>query len=198
MPAGELYIYDFSASEWKDAYTTYGVTFDATALSNLMAPAPLKGMIENKSAVENGKSVVRTGRPYDERTLSLGFNLVAKNRNDFFTKYAAFCSVLAAGRLDIVSGYNTSVVYHLDYLSCQSFGEYAFGIAKFVLRVAEPNPGNRSGGVSYSPPAGIGDPSAVVPDQSQVDPNSQAQTGVSEGSESEGSGSEGEMSNQGN
>jgi len=134
-----------SSGAWVDLYSAWGVSFDKTSLSNLMAPAPLKDMIENSVATEHGKRVVRTGRKYEERTLTLGFNIFAASESAFFTKYGNFCTqVLANGRLDLMTSFQPGVVYRLDYLSCQSFGEYCRQLGKFVLRVVEPNPGNRS------------------------------------------------------
>ena len=143
MPAGELYIkYNNS---WKDAYTEWGVSFDSTALSTLMTPAPLKGMIENSVATEHGVRVVRADRKLDGRTITLGFNMTAQTKAAFMTRYANFCSqILANGKIDLKTAYQNDVVYHLDYLSCQSFGEYQQEMGKFALRVAEPNPGNRT------------------------------------------------------
>lgn len=43
MPQEELFI------NGKDAYTTWGISMDDTALSALMTPAPNKEFIENKS-----------------------------------------------------------------------------------------------------------------------------------------------------
>lgn len=130
---------------WIDAYSEWGVSLDGTALSSLMTPAPLKDMIENMVATEHGKRVVRTNRKYNEKTLNLGFNLTARTKENFLSRYSGFCSnVLALGRIDLATIYQPGVVYHLDYISCQNFGEYQREMAKFSLRVVEPNPGNRS------------------------------------------------------
>lgn len=143
MPHGELKIY-LNGTAY-DAYDTWGVSMDSTALSALMTPAPLKEMIENKVATENGKRVIRTNRPLDERTLTLGINISAPNKTAFLSRYSAFCSqVLAQGRIDLSTVYQPGVVYHLDYLSCQSFGEYRQELGKFSLRVVEPDPSNRA------------------------------------------------------
>lgn len=166
MPAGETYIkyqtgmtvntssrYNYSngtwtqnnSGAWVDAYKEWGVSLDGTALSTLMTPAPLKDMIENSVATEHGKRVVRTGRKLNERTITLGFNLTADTKEHFLTKYGNFCTyVLALGQIDLATKYQAGVVYHLDYISCQNFGEYQREIAKFSLRVVEPNPGNRT------------------------------------------------------
>ena len=166
MPQGETYIkyqtgmsvtatnrYSYSngawsqnnSGDWVDAYMEWGVSLDSTALSALMAPAPLKDMIENSVATEHGKRVVRTDRKYNERTLTLGINLTASTKATFLTRYGNFCTyVLGPGIIDLTTKYQAGVVYHLDYLSCQSFGEYQREMAKFSLRVVEPNPGNRT------------------------------------------------------
>lgn len=167
MPAGELFIkfqsgmssiatsarYNYSngtftqnnSGTYIDAFKQWGMSMDSTALSNLMTPAPLKGMVENKSALENGKRVDRDNRKLDERTLTLGFSMWATSKETFLSNYSNFCTnVLAAGKIDLRTKYQSSVEYHLDYLSCQSFGEYAREMAKFVLRVGEANPGSRS------------------------------------------------------
>ena len=166
MPAGETYIrfkdgmtvssssrYTYSggyytqsnSGSWVDAHKEWGVSIDSTGLSALMTPAPLKDMITNSVAIENGKRVIRGGRKLDERVVTLGINMVARTREEFLLRYANFYSnVLALGQIDIATKYQDGVVYHLDYLSCQSFGEYRQEMAKFVLRLTEANPGNRT------------------------------------------------------
>lgn len=168
MPAGELFIrynsdwtgisgssryaYDSQTGaytqnnngSWVDMFKQWGVSMDSTGLSNLMIPAPLKAMIENEVATENGRRVIRTQRPVDERTLTLGINISAPTKEAFLARYSAFCSqVLYKGKLDLSTRYQQGVFYHLDYLSCQSFGEYSQSLGKFMLRVVEPNPANR-------------------------------------------------------
>ena len=137
MPKGETFI------NGQDAFTTWGISLDSTALSALMAPPPMKDMIENKSATENGKSVIRSARMIDERTLTLGFNIVGSSQQDFLDKYRRFCSVLSGGSINIQTKYQPGVVYHLDYISCNQFGEYGMTMGKFSLRVLEANPANR-------------------------------------------------------
>lgn len=165
MPRGETYVkyhngmtvngasrYDYTngayshnnSGDWVDVYQEWGVSLDSTALSALMTPAPLKDMIENTVATEHGKRVVSSNRKMDERTITLGINLSASTKETFLTRYGNFCSyVLFPGRIDLATKYQNGVIYHLDYLSCQNFGEYRQEIAKFSLRVLEPNPSNR-------------------------------------------------------
>lgn len=127
-----------------DAYTAWGLSFEDGALSALMTPAPNKELIQNKSRITHGKSVITSNVMVDEREISLPFHIVASSKADFFSKYNSFCNVLASGVLNVSSRYQTGVVYHLIYLSCTQFGEYQRDMAKFVLKVCEPDPTNRS------------------------------------------------------
>lgn len=138
MPKGELFI------NGKDAYTTWGMSMDNTSLSSLMTPAPMKDYIENKSRVENGKSVITTTVKTDERSLTLVVNISAKNEIDFFSKYLSFCEELEKGTLNIETKYQSGVIYKTIYISCSQFAQLLRGIAKFSLKLVEPNPKDRS------------------------------------------------------
>ena len=138
MPTGELKINGY------DAFTRWGVSFDKPSLSALMAPAPLKDMIENRSRLEDGVRRIRTGRKVDERTLRLGMNMWATTDSAFRSRYNAFVSeVLNGGTMDIEVSHVPGTVYRCDYISCQQFGVYRNQLAKFVLTVVESDPTNR-------------------------------------------------------
>lgn len=138
MPAEELYI------NTKDAYTTWGISMDDTALSALMTPSPIKELVENKSRLEDGKRVITDDVRVDERSLTLQFNLTAKTEEEFFARYLAFCAELEKGTLNIRTRYQPTVVYKTIYQSCSQFSQFMRGIAKFSLRLVEPNPKDRS------------------------------------------------------
>lgn len=138
MPAGEFYI------NGKDAYTTWGISMDTSSLSALMTPAPNKEFIENKSRLEHGKRIITTSPKKDERDITLTFSLTASSEDAFFTRYSSFCTELATGVLNIKTKYQPSVMYRMSYLSCSQFSQFMRGIAKFSLRLNEPNPNNRS------------------------------------------------------
>lgn len=137
MPVGELFINNV------DAYTEYGMSMTSGALSALMTPAPNKQYIENKSREEHGKRVIINAK-VEERDLSLPFHIVAKSKDDFMEKYSKLCSLLASGKIDIKTKYEPNKVYRTNYISCSQFSEYRFGIAKFILKLNEPNPMNRN------------------------------------------------------
>ena len=138
MATGDFYINN------KDAYTTWGISMDTSSLSALMTPAPMKEFIENKSRLEHGKRVITSDPKIDERNISLTFNLTATSEEQFFSRYNSFCEELATGVLHIRSKYQPNVVYKTIYLSCNQFTQFMRGIAKFSLRLVEPNPTDRS------------------------------------------------------
>ena len=135
---GELFI------NGKDAYTTWCISMDDTALSALMTPAPNKEFIENKSRLRNGKQVVSVNPTADERSLTLQINLTAKDEAQFFARYALFCQELEKGVLNIRTKYQPDVTYKTIYLSCSQFSQFMRGIGKFSLKLNEPNPKDRT------------------------------------------------------
>lgn len=134
----ELYINN------KDAYANWGISMTTSSISALMSPPPNKSFIENKSRLEHGKRVVTTNPKIDERNLSLDLQLTAKDEEEFFSRYESFCQELSTGVLNIRTKYQPSVVYKTNYLSCGNFTQFMRGIAKFTLKLCEPNPTDRS------------------------------------------------------
>lgn len=135
---GELYI------NGKDAYDTWGMSLSDTSLSALLTPPPNKEYIESKSRLENGKSVILDNVKVDERDVTLQVHFTAKSEKQFFDRYSSFCNELKGGKLELRTVYQPTVLYRFVYLSCQQFSQFMRGIAKFSLRLNEPNPDNRA------------------------------------------------------
>lgn len=138
---GECYINN------KDAHDEWGLIFGETSLTALLTPAPVKGYIQNKSALIHGKQVLsgeENPPKIDERDLQLVFAIKAKNLTEFMSRYISFVSELEKGIIDLRTKYQPGVVYHLLYMSCQQFTQFNGRLAKFVLKLNEPNPKNRT------------------------------------------------------
>ena len=134
---GELFI------NGKDAYTQWGVSFEDGAIAKLMTPPPNKQPVTNKNVTDNGAYVVAGTGLYDERTVSLDMHIVSKSQADFMEKYDAFFQELHNGALAISTKYQPGLTYHMYYVDCQQYAQYA-GLAKFTLSLYEPNPQNRT------------------------------------------------------
>ena len=137
MPKGQLKI------NGKDAYLSWGISMDDTSLSALMTPPAVKPYISNDDRTKHGKEYLTAPVYVDSRDLTLQLNLTAKDEEQFFALYIAFCEVLAKGVLDIETSFQSGVVYHCIYQSCSQFSQFMRGIGKFVLKVTEMNPNNR-------------------------------------------------------
>ena len=145
MLKGQLYINE------KDAYLTWGIFLDETALSALMTPAPNKEFISNKYRSKDGKSVIKHNPRLDERDITLPFNMTAKDSDVFMANYAKFCEeILAKGELVIRTKYQPKVWYRCIYLSCTQFSQFIQEIAKFTLKLNEPDPSDRGETSKYS------------------------------------------------
>ena len=127
----------------KDAYTTWGISMDETALSDLMTPSSNKTLIETESRIEHGKRVVIANPRVDARNLTFQIHLTASDEDQFFTRYNSFCEELEKGALDIETKYQPGVVYKTIYQSCSQFSQFMRGIGKFSLKLYEPNPKDR-------------------------------------------------------
>lgn len=131
----------------KDAQLTWGIALGNTSLTTLITPAPVKDYVKNKSAILDGASVICNEHVHpmvDERNIQLVFYLKAKNMNEFMSRYISFVSELEKGIIDLRTKYQPGVVYHLLYMSCQQFTQFNGRLAKFVLKLNEPNPKNRT------------------------------------------------------
>lgn len=137
MPAGQLYI------NGHDAYTTWGVSLSDGAKAVLMQPVSLKERVSNESRLEHGKRYINTMLKKDSREFTLEMHMTSKSWSDYLTKYAAWNNLLMGGELNIRTSWQSGVVYKCLYVSCAQFAEYA-GLAKFALRLIEPNPNDRS------------------------------------------------------
>lgn len=134
---GELFI------NGNDAYTTYGASLEDTSLGQLMAPPPMKEIVSNKFRLSHGKVVVNKSPKLDERDVTLALHITAPTEAMFFARYAAFCNMLKAGKVEISTKYQSGVVYRFYYVSCTQFSQFMRGIAKFSLKLNEPDPSNR-------------------------------------------------------
>lgn len=136
---GQLYINGI------DAYKRYGITLQDGAASILLTPPAKKDYIGNDSRLEDGKRYFEHITPYAaENTMTLPFNLTARNEAEFLTRYSKFCAeVLSEGAFEMQYSLLPNMTFRLLYVSCTQYTALLRGMAKFSLKVIEPNPNNR-------------------------------------------------------
>ena len=135
---GQLYI------NGKDAYDNWGIFLEDGALSSLMTPAPCKEFISNKYRSKSGKHMIKHNPRLDERDITLSFCMTAKSETVFLANYANFCDdVLSTGELTIRTSFQPNTYYRCIYLSCSQYSQYLRQLAKFSLKLNEPDPSDR-------------------------------------------------------
>jgi hypothetical protein len=128
----------------ENAFQKWGIVLGDTSLSALMTPASLKDFIKNDSRLKDGSSVILSNPKVSERQVTIVIFLLATSELDFFTKYNAFCTeVLQTGRVNIRTIYQPGVEYKMIYESWSQFSQFERGMAKFTLKLIEPNPKDR-------------------------------------------------------
>lgn len=137
MPKGELFINS------KDAYEEYGLSLSDGALSALMTPAPNKSLIESAYRKLPGKKVIPKDVVQDSREMNLEVHITAPDRSTFYQRYGDFCNELKKGVLEIRTSFQPTVYYRCIYLSCTQFSQFVQQMAKFSLKLSEPDPTNR-------------------------------------------------------
>lgn len=143
MPRGNLTI------NGKDAYATWGLIINGSALSTLMTPAPTKDYITSSSRLESGARADYGNVRIASREVTITFYISAKSETDFLAKYASFCEELKLGLLVLHTTFQPDVYYRMRYVSCSQFSEYNMELAEFALKLTEDDPTNRASESKY-------------------------------------------------
>ena len=127
-----------------DAKQSWGIVLQDVSVSALLTPAPMKEPIQNKSRIKHGKRVIWDENPKrDERDISLQLTMFADTQEGLLANYASFCGVLYGNqKLEISTPYSSDI-YRCYYISCTQYSSFHKGVAKFILRLNEPNTLNR-------------------------------------------------------
>lgn len=132
---GELYINNL------DAYTNYRAWVES--ISPLRQFAPVKEYTENKSPLRDGKEVDPTAPKVDERDVTLVLYVEGRTEVEMENNLDALEAVLRSGTMEWRIPRHNSKVYRLKYVSCTQFSDYNGRLAKFILKLNEPNPKDR-------------------------------------------------------
>lgn len=128
----------------KDAKQEYGASLSNGSLAALMTPPPAKERIANKSRLQHGTRIIANNdtEKVDERQITLNVHFTANSEEEFLLRYANFCKMLAGGVVNIEVELQSGRVlrYETYYQSCSQYSQFYGGIAKFALKLIEPNP----------------------------------------------------------
>ena len=116
----------------RNIWSTWGAELMDGALEAILTPPPVKDYIENDSRLEHGIQITSSPEicKMDSRELTLPFFITGNSQSDYLDKYSSFVSELVK-------------IYNLYYLSCGKYGSYGKCRGKFMVKLKEPNPGDR-------------------------------------------------------
>lgn len=130
-----------------DARVKWGIIANTKLMSALLAPPSVKDPIQSESRLEHGtRTIIPQGSvKLAKRDITLEVGLTAPNLTEFYTRYNSFIEELTSGWLTIASPkFLPGVIFNCRYVSCTQFTNYNGRIAKFILKLEEPNPANRT------------------------------------------------------
>lgn len=130
----------------KDARTTWGLVVNTKLTDALLLPAPAKSPIQSESRLEHGtRTIIPTGSvKFDKRDITLEIGITAPNRAAFLQRYDLLIQEFLTGWLNIKTSLIPDKIFRCRYVSCTQFTNYNGRIAKFILKLEEPNPNNRA------------------------------------------------------
>ena len=112
----------------------------------LLSPLPMKDYISNESRLEHGIRVYSPIARYAQRSITLEFQIVGENTNDFISKRDAFYNQLSMGKVDLEWSEMPDKVFHLIYTGKSP--SYSSGTSQTACKIKigfdEPNPYNRA------------------------------------------------------
>lgn len=130
--------------------STYGAILLDGALGALLAPPPAKSYVVNSSRLQDGERIVgetSSGVSLSRvaaRDVTLTFAIVADGYEQADARLTAFTDALRAGEVRLRLPQLPQRVFHLRYLSCQTFTHVRGRLLKAVIRFREPNPNDRA------------------------------------------------------
>lgn len=129
-----------------DAKTKWGIIPNTKLLASLLAPPSTKSPIQSSCRLEHGtRTIIPEGSvKMEKREFTLELGITAPSLTAFNQRLASFIAELTNGWLRIESPrFIPGVVFNCRYVSCTQFTNYNGRIAKFILKLEEPNPNNR-------------------------------------------------------
>lgn len=130
----------------KDAKNVWGIVANTKLTDALLLPPSAKAPIQSESRLEHGvRTIIPNGSvKLDKREISLEIGISAPDRETFLARYDSFMAEILVGWLNIKTSLIPGKTFKCRYVSCQQFTNYNGRVAKFILKLEEPNPNNRT------------------------------------------------------
>lgn len=129
-----------------DVRKEFGVVFGTDLTDALLMPPAVKDPIQSNSRLEDGvRTIIPTGSVrVTSRQITLEIGITAPDRATFLTRHEGFMALLTSGWLNIQTIHIPGKTFRCRYVSCSQFTNFNKRIAKYILKLEEPNPNNRA------------------------------------------------------
>ena len=135
----KLFLHAYAASPVSCNLQTYGAFLEESSLSALLTPAPMKDNPSDDSPLYHGARYDSATPRRSKREITLVIGFKAKDFETFLSNYGAFCTDILSNQYFTLTC--EAGTFNLLYKSCTQVEEWAkSGVAKFSLKVIEPNP----------------------------------------------------------
>lgn len=126
--------------------TNYGLVPLKDERSTILKWAKAKDYITNKNAASNGMDVASSTPLQDSATMSLELGLFAASAQQYYTRFLAIKALLLASSTHTLKleNENFRVQTTVCYEDMTSLVDFNGQWGRFVLRLTEPNPANRT------------------------------------------------------
>jgi hypothetical protein len=123
----------------RNAFKDLGISFPPESINAIESPYSMKPFIENESRDEHGSRIIAHNPRVSKRELTIEMHLSADSEVMFEMRYAQLMLFLEVGKFTIT---RKGITYKFIFQSCSQFSRVG-NIAKFVLKIVEPNPKDR-------------------------------------------------------
>ena len=135
----KLFLHAYAAIPVSCNLQTYGAFLEESSLSALLTPAPMKDNPNDDSPLYHGVRYDSATPRRNKRELTLVIGFKAKDFETFLSNYGEFCTDILSNQYFTLTC--EAGTFNLLYKSCTQVEEWAkSGVAKFSLKVIEPNP----------------------------------------------------------
>lgn len=135
----KLFLHAYAAIPVSCNLQTYGAFLEESSLSALLTPAPMKDNPTDDSPLYHGARYDSATPRRNKREITLVIGFKAKDFETFLSNYGAFCTDILSNQYFTLTC--EAGTFNLLYKACTQVEEWSkSGVAKFSLKVIEPNP----------------------------------------------------------
>lgn len=122
----------------KGLWTTFRGQLAKGAYEKLLAPAPMKEYVTDRSRLNNGITVMAINPKTDSREIALQIFIEGSTQDEYLSNYNLFVEELQKGEISLAVP-KLKTIYRFVYTGSSSYGDYGLKRGKFTVKFVEPD-----------------------------------------------------------